>query len=185
MARTEALIINEADFKDLAPVSGDLDFEYVKPHVLATQDKWIQPILGQKLYEKIMTDVDADNIADPYKTLLEDYVVRVAIWFTCYSGLPFWGVKVVNSGIIQRIVDDGTPIDFNDIDKLAEQCRQQGEFYKQRLIDYLCANSSSFTEYNQTDSGELGHESDNYAGGLNLEPYTKPTQRKAWYLGNN
>ena len=185
MARTEAYIVNEEDFKAVAPVSGDLDWSYVEPHVLATQDKWIQPTLGQKLYEKIMTDVAADNIADPYLTLLTDYIVRVAIWFTCYSGLPFWGVKVVNSGIIQRIVDDGSPIDLSDIDKLAEQCRGQGEFYKQRLIDYLCANSDSFPEYNETESGELGHESTNYSGGLNLESYTKPNRRNAWYIGDN
>jgi len=182
MARTQALIINEQDFKDNAPVSGDLDWSYVEPHVLATQDKWIQPTLGQKLYEKIMTDVAADNIADPYKTLLEDYIERVVLWFTTYSALPFLSVKVVNSGIIQRIVDDGSPIDFNDIDKLAELCRGQGEFYKQRLIDYLCANSSDFPEYNQNDNGELGHESVNYSGGLNLESYTKPGRGKKWYL---
>lgn len=171
MARTQALIISEEDFKEFGPVSGDLDWDYVTPHVLATQDKWIQPTLGQPLYEKIMQGVSGDNLADPYKLLLDDYIMRVAIWFTCYSGLPFWGVKVVNSGVIQRIVDDGVVVDFNDIDKLAEQCRAQGEFYKQRLIDYLCANSSDFTEYGTATNGELGHESTNYSGGLNLEIY--------------
>jgi hypothetical protein len=185
MARKEALIISEELFKALSPVSGDLDWNYVWPTILAVQDKWIQPTLGQKLYEKIMTDIDGGGPTGDYKDLLEDFVARTCVWFTCYQGLPFWGVKVVNSGIIQRIVDDGSPVDLNDIDKLAELCRGQAEFYKQRLIDYLCANTSKFTEYSQTDSGELGHESNNYAGGLNLESYTKPTKRGAWYLGDN
>ena len=171
MARTQALIISEEDFKEYGPVSGDLDWSYVTPHVLATQDKWVQPTLGQALYEKIMEGVAADNLADPYKLLLDDYVMRVAIWFTAYLALPFISIKVVNSGVIQRITDDGVQIDFNDIDKLAELCRGQGEFYKQRLIDYLCANSSDFPEYNQKENGELGHESVNYSGGLNLERY--------------
>lgn len=169
MARTQALILTEEDFKEYGPISGDLDWEYVKPHVLATQDKWIQPTLGQKLYEKIMADVAADTIADPYKLLLDDYIMRVTVWFTAYLSLPFIAVKVVNSGVIQRIVDDGVVVDFNDIDKLAGLCRGQGEFYKQRLIDYLCANSTDFPEYNQNENGELGHESVNYSGGLNLE----------------
>ena len=172
MARTQALILTEEDFKELAPVSGDLDWGYVTAPVLATQDKWIQPTLGQALYEKIMTDVAADNIADPYKLLLDDYIMRTTVWFTCYLGLPFWGVKVVNSGIIQRIVDDGVQIDFSDIDKLARLCRGQGEFYKQRLIDYLCANSSDFPEYLECESGEIGATKVNYSGGLNLESYT-------------
>lgn len=171
MARTQALIITEAEFKELGPVSGDLDWDYVEPHVLATQDKWIQPTLGQPLYEKLMTEVDADSVAGDYLTLLDDYVKRTTVWFTAYLALPFLGVKVVNSGIIQRITDDGVQVDFSDIAMLAGLCRGQGEFYKQRLIDYLCANSALFTEYGSAANGEISHESVNYSGGLNLEKY--------------
>ena len=171
--REESLIISEELFRALSPVSGDLDWNYIWPLVLATDDKWIQPILGQKLYEKIMADIKAATLVDPYKELVEDYVARVSVWFTCYQGFPFWGIKVVNSGIIQRIVDDGSVISFNDIDKLAELCRGQGEFYKQRLINYLCANSTDFPEYTVCDPGEMGAEKVNYSGGLNLENYTK------------
>lgn len=172
MARTESLIISGELFEALAPVSGDLDWSYVWPTILAVQDKWIQPTLGQKLYEKLMTDIAASSLAGNYKTLVEDYVARTCVWFTCYQGFPFWGIKVVNSGIIQRVVDDGVIVDFNDIDKLAEQCRSQGEFYKQRLIDYLCANTEDFPEYSVTDNGEIPPDSVNYSGGLNLEKYT-------------
>ena len=166
------MIITEEEFKEFGPVSGDLDWDYVTPHVLATQDKWIQPTLGQSLYEKIMLGVSGDDIADPYKLLLDDYIMRTTIWFTAYLALPFISIKVVNSGVIQRIVDDGVQIDFSDIDKLARLCRGQGEFYKQRLIDYLCANSSDFPEYLECDNGEIGATKVNYSGGLNLESYT-------------
>jgi len=172
MARKEALIISEEVFKALSPVSGDLDWNYVWPNILATQDKWIQPTLGQKLYEKLMTEIDAGTLAGDYKDLVEDYVARTTVWFTCYLGLPFWAVKVVNSGLIQRITDDGSILALDDVDKLKEQCRGQGEFYKQRLIDYLCANPTKFTERQTTENGEVAPESVNYSGGLNLEKYT-------------
>jgi len=173
MARDEALIISEELFRALSPVSGDLDWEYIWPIILAASDKWIQPALGQKLYEKLMTDIKAASLSGNYQDLVEDYVARTTVWFTCYMGFPFWGIKVVNSGIMQRIVDDGTTIGFNDIDKLAEQCRGQAEFYKQRLIEYLCANNKLFPEYSSNKSGEIGSEKINYSGGLNLETYTK------------
>lgn len=183
MARKEALIISEELFRALSPVSGDLDWEYIWPIILAVDDKWIQPMLGQKLYQKIMTEIDAGTLANPYKDLLEDYIARVTVWYTCYMGFPFWGIKVVNSGVIQRIVDDGSIISFNDIDKLAELCRGQGEWYQQRLLDYLCTNSTTFPEYTVCDSGEVGAERVNYSGGLNLEIYTKRTVQdylKGW-----
>lgn len=173
MSRQESLIISEELFIALSPVSGDIDWQYVWPLILATQDEWIQPIIGQKLYEKIMADIDAAALIDPYKLLLEDYIARVCVWFTCYVGLPFWAIKIVNSGVVQRVTDDGTTVAFNDIDKLREQCREKGEFYKQRLIDYLCANSKDFPEFRTEKSEEVSPEVTNYSGGLNLEPYLK------------
>jgi hypothetical protein len=183
MAREEALIISEELFQALSPVSGDLDWEYTWSVILAVQDKWIQPILGQDLYEKIMDEIKANTLADPYKALVTDYIARTCVWFTCYQGMPFWAIKIVNSGVVQRIVDDGAAITLNDIDKLREMCREQGEFYKQRLIDYLCANSKDFPELQTNTSGEVKPEAVNYQGGLNLEPYLKrPThiRLKGW-----
>jgi hypothetical protein len=174
MARDESLIISEELFKALAPVSGSLDWNYVWPLVLAAQDTYIQTTIGQALYEKIMADIKAESVADPYKTLLEDFIARATVWFTCSQGLPFWGIKVVNSGVIQRITDDGQTISFTDIDKLAELCQTQAEFYKQRLIDHLCSNSSDYPEYSQgTSSGEVPPSKVNYSAGLNLETYLK------------
>ncbi len=180
MAREESLIISEELFRALSPVSGDLDWEYIWPLILATQDKWVQPVLGQRLYEKLMSEIDAGTLGGAYKTLVEDFVARMAVWFTCYLGMPFWGVKIVNSGVMQRIVDDGTTISFTDIDKLAEMCRGQGEFYKQRLLDHLCAEGSGvYPEYTEWQSGDLQREHTNYAGGLNMEYYGNDKERKA------
>ena len=171
--RKEAFVISEELFHELSPVSGDLDWEYIFPNILMTQDKWIQPVLGQKLYEKIMAEIDAGTLADPYKLLVDDYVARTVVWFTCYLGLPFWGIKVVNSGVVQRVVDDGTPLVLNDIDKIAKRCQENGEWYKQRLIDYLCAHSKDFPEYTVCESGEVSAEKRNYSAGLNMESYLK------------
>lgn len=183
MAREESLLISEELFRALSPVSGDLDWEYVWPLILAADDKWIQPILGQPLYEKIMAEIKAVTLADPYKALVEDYVARTSVWYTCYLGFPFWGIKIVNSGIIQRVVDDGTTIDFTDIDKLRQMCRGQAEFYQQRLIDYLCANSKDFPEYKAAGSGEVDAESVNYSGGLNLESYIGGKKQYNYFKG--
>lgn len=181
--RTESLIISEELFKALSPVSGDLDWNYVWPVILAVQDKWIQPVLGQKLYEKIMAEIEADTLADPYKELVEDFIARTVVWYTCFQGFPFWGLKVVNSGVIQRITDDGATVSFTDIDKVAALCKGQGEWYKQRLIDYLCAHSTDFPEYLVCESGEVHKENVNYEGGLNLDG-GKPVRygQTKWYL---
>lgn len=176
MARNESLIISEELFEALSPVSGDLDWEYIWPLILVTQDEWIQPVLGQKLYEKIMTEIKANTLVNPYKDLVEDYVARVCVWFTCFVGMPFWSIKLVNSGVVQRVVDDGTVISLTDIDKLREMCLEKAEFYKQRLIDYLCAHSTEFPEFRTETYDQVKVETTNYSGGLNLEKYANNKQ---------
>lgn len=182
MSRNEGLVISEEVFQALSPVSGSLDWNYIWPIILATQDKWIQPTLGQKLYEKIMTEIKAATLADPYKLLVEDYIARTCVWFTCYEGFPFWGIKVVNSGVVQRVVDDGTTVSLTDLDKLSEMCREQAEFYQQRLTDYLCANKKDFPEFRTETSGELSPDPTNYSAGLNLEKYID-VKKRDYYKG--
>jgi hypothetical protein len=182
MARDESLICSEELFEALSPVSGSLDWDYVWPLILVTQDMWIQPILGQDLYEKIMEDIKADTLVNPYKDLVEDYIARVVVWFTFSQGLPWWSVKIVNSGVIQRIVDDGTTISFNEVDKLSEYARTKAEFYKQRLIEYLCVNQDSIDEFPTCGDGKVESESENYSGGLNLESYSRKPKRARLYV---
>lgn len=181
MAREESLICSEELFDALSPVSGNLDWQYVWPIILVVQDQWIQPILGQRLYEKIMEDIENDTLVDPYKLLVDDYIARTLVWFTMVNGLPWWSIKIVNSGVVQRVVDDGTTITFAEVDKLSEYARSKAEYYKQRLIDYLCANDEDYPEYKECVSGEVSAETENYSGGLNLEAYGKTPKRARVY----
>ena len=48
-----------------------------------------------------------------------------------------------------------------------------GEFYRERLIDYVRNNTSSFPEFSTNSGADVSPSSENYYAGMNLE---KPRQ---------
>lgn len=170
MARKVSFLISEELIRQLSPISGDLDFDYMIPHLLTAQDKWIQPKLGTKLYEELMTEVEASTVTVANALLLDDYIAKPLVHFAMYESFEFLAVKMVNSGIVQRVVDDGTPISLTDAQNLAKKSRNNAEWYLQRLIDFLCANNADYPAFKLADPGDIKPETTNWSGGLNLGP---------------
>lgn len=170
MARDVSFLISEELIRQLSPIAGDLDFAFMYPHLLIAQDKWIQPKLGTKLYEELMTQVKASTVTVANALLLDDYIAKALVNWAMYKAFSFLAVKMVNSGIVQRVVDDGNPITITDAERLGAKCREDAEWYTQRLIDFLCANPADYPLYKQADPGDIKANRTNWSGGLNLGP---------------
>ena len=57
-----------------------------------------------------------------------------------------------------------------------------GEFYRQRLIDYLRNNSSSFPEYSSNTGADLDPTANIYFSGIQLEPTAPRSNRLKSFL---
>ena len=62
--------------------------------------------------------------------------------------------------------------------RLVDRSRAIGEFYRERMIDYLCFNQASFPEYSTNTNDDLTpRRRGNYTGGMNLtEVYGKKAE---------
>ena len=79
--------------------------------------------------------------------------------------LPWASVQVSNKGVFKFTQENGTIVEKSEIDDLIEKSRSYGEFYAQRLIDFLCFNQSQFPEYNQNTDDDIPSTNQNYWGG--------------------
>ena len=74
-----------------------------------------------------------------------------------------------NKNVSNKSSDNSQPIDYTELNFLMDHWRNKAEFYKQRLIDYLCANSSLFPAYCSTDdSSDLLPESNAFTSSFYL-----------------
>jgi len=144
---TEVLLLNEDMYKAWTPLNGAVDPNLMRPHIILAQDKYLETYLGTDLYVKIKTDSAAGTIAGVYLTLLDTYIRKVILWWTMVEALPSLHVKVDNGTIAIRTSEDTTSISQTELQQFINKARDNAQMYTQKMVDYLCANSSSFPEY--------------------------------------
>lgn len=165
------LFVNEDKLKSSTAINYNVDTAFLLPFLKIAQDKHLQIILGTKLYDKLQNDiagVDGATLDNPYKTLVDDYIQDAIIHYALVEALPFISFQIKNGSITQKNSENGTAATRQDVDYLVQKERDSAEFYGQRIVEYLCNDSSSFPEYSQNTGADLNPISNAYYTGIKL-----------------
>jgi len=166
----KALFISVAELKKKSIIDGNVDSDKLLQFVEVAQDTHIQNYLGTNLYEKIQTLIVDATIGDvgneDYKSLLDNYIKPMLIWYSQSTILPFILFQVKNGGIYKHTSDNSESINKDELDYIIQRTRDNAEFYTKRFLDYICANSVLFPEYITNTNGDMYPDKDvNYTGG--------------------
>jgi predicted glycosyl hydrolase (DUF1957 family) len=165
------LFVNEDKLKSSTAINYNVDTAFLLPFLKIAQDKHLQIILGTKLYDKLQNDiagVDGATLTGVYKTLVDDYIQDAIIHYALVEALPFISFQIKNGSITQKNSENGTAATRQDVDYLVQKERDSAEFYGQRIVEYLCNDSSSFPEYSQNTGADLNPISNAYYTGIKL-----------------
>ena len=112
------------------------------------------------------------NVANAnYKTLLDDYIADVLVHYAFYEVLPFLRYKVQNNNVVSKTAENSNPLSRAEAQDLRSEVSNTAQFYTERLINYLCDNSSLFPEYSTNTGSNINPDSNAYYQGMNLEKY--------------
>ena len=81
------LLISEAKVKAFTDINNNLDPSLIKSTIREAQIIHITRLLGTKLYDKIIDDVDAGTLTGNYKSLVDDYVQDSLLYWSYYESL--------------------------------------------------------------------------------------------------
>tara|TARA_R100001594_G_scaffold100633_1_gene135262 strand:+ start:7435 stop:7911 length:477 start_codon:yes stop_codon:yes gene_type:complete len=133
------------------------------------QDRYILPVLGTDLYNKLISDIQGSSLAGAYLTLLQTYIQPALVQFSYATVLPFLRLRMVNNSIVTMTSEQGSSVSHSDLKPLINASMDHAEFMRQRLIDYISNNTSSFPEYSSNTGADLSPTTNNYYAGLNLD----------------
>tara|TARA_R110001599_G_scaffold9086_1_gene45220 strand:+ start:14476 stop:15051 length:576 start_codon:yes stop_codon:yes gene_type:complete len=168
MAIQHTLYISTDRLKKDTSLGGSVSNDLLFPYILMAQDRYILPILGTDLHNKLISDIQGSSLAGNYLTLLQTYIQPALVQFSYATVLPFLRLRMVNNAIVTMNSEQGSSVSHSDLKPLINAALDQGEFYRQRLIDYL--TNTTFTEYtSNSDAGDLSPTTANYYAGLNLD----------------
>jgi hypothetical protein len=166
----KALFISVGDLKKKSIIDGNVDSDKIVQYIEIAQDIHIQNYLGGSLYKKLQeliidgTINDADN--SNYKTLLDDYVKPMLIWYTQATYIPYSMFQVNNGGLFKHRGENSDTASKEEMEYLVQRTRDTAEFYTKRFLDYICYYSNLYPEYTSGASEDMDPDRDvNYTGG--------------------
>lgn len=161
----KALFITLKELKRKSIFDGNLDADKIVQFIEVAQDTEIQTYLGSKLYEKLQADIIANTLTGNYKTLVDDYIKQMLVWYTQAAYIPYAAYQISNGGIYKHNSENSTPVDQSEINSLASHATETAEFYTQRFMNHMNYNSSLYPEYiSNQDDGMYPERDVNFTG---------------------
>ena len=143
------LFINRTDLIRNSILDGNVDTDKFIQFIKLSQEIDVQQILGTNMYDGLTTAIP--NIDLPanarWKTVLNDYVVPMLIWYAQANYMPFAAYQIKNGGVFKHTSENAQSVDKNEIDFLVEKARTNADWYSRRFIDYMSFNQTLFPEY--------------------------------------
>jgi len=171
------LFISEAKLKESTAINLSVDVDLLLPYVRQAQKLWCETRLGTPLNNKLKTLISTGTVGavgnEAYKTLLDDYIGDFLPVMAMYHAIPFLRFKVEAGNIYSKTSETGTALTTEEAQHLREECKNTGEYYLERMIDYICNNNSSFPEYGTSSGSDVDATRVAYYNGMNLERPTK------------
>ena len=82
--------------------------------------------------------------------------------------IPFAAYQIKNGGVFKHSSETAQNVDKNEVDYLVGKAREYANYYSTRLVDYLCDNSSKFSEYTSNTGSEISPDTDTVFNGWDL-----------------
>lgn len=126
-------------------LSGNIDKDKLRQCILDAQTERLEVLLGEKLYEKICTDYDADTLIDEYLILYTDYIKPFLIRQSALEYLKIGAFSVSNNGIFQPTSQNAQPISDAQLQVLKDEMSIKANAYADRMHRWL--KKSNLPEY--------------------------------------
>lgn len=143
----EICIIDENYVKKYTQVNGAVDSNRIYQAIYVAQDLHMEQYLGTDLWNKIKDDSADSSISGNYLTLRNDYIRKSLVWWVMVELLPAMYYRQDNGSLVKRTSEDSEVIAPSELDRLIDDARGKAYHYTQKMVDYLCHNSTLFPEY--------------------------------------
>ena len=183
MAIQHTLYISSTRLKKDSAIGGSVSDDLIMPYILLAQDMSILPILGTDLDAKLKSDIQGGTLTGAYKTLVETYIQPALVQLSFVSLVPYLRLRFVNNAVVvMGATDQSASATYDDLKPVMDTATDAAEFYRQRCIDYLRNNTSSFPEYSSNSGADLDPTTRNYYAGINLDTNVVRSNRLKGFL---
>lgn len=152
------LFIDRTDLVRNSILDGNVDTDKFIFFIKTAQEIHIQNYLSTKMYDALTAAIVAgiDLPANArWKSLLDEYVVPMLIWFTQVDYIPFASYQIRNGGMFKHRSENADTVSKDEVDYLVEKARTNAEWYSRRFIDFMAFNQTLYPEYTSNSNDDI------------------------------
>ena len=152
------LFIDRTDLVRNSILDGNVDTDKFIFFIKTAQEIHIQNYLSTQMYDALTAAIVAgiDLPANArWKTLLDEYVVPMLIWFTQVDYIPFASYQIRNGGMFKHRSENAETVSKEEVDYLVEKARTNAEWYSRRFIDFMAFNQTLYPEYTSNSNDDI------------------------------
>ncbi len=151
--------------KEITSVSQSVDVNTLAPFIPIGEELWINDVLGTALKDSLITMIENGTLSGVSETLVEDYIIPASAWSCYFEASPFLMYRTENRGITKKFSENSQPLDKAEFTLFRQSINDKMSFYRNRLIQYLEDNKTTFTLWRCTDSNRINKDKD-FSGGI-------------------
>ena len=146
---TTTFILSESKFRQFTDVNDSLDTALIKNSIRTAQDIHLERIIGTKLYDKILSDIDSSSLTGVYQTLVDDYIQDFLLYAAYYEALESIYLRPRNNGLLTPTGGENSiEVDRSMYNVKRQSVENKMEFYAEKLSRYLSEEEANYPELN-------------------------------------
>jgi len=127
----------------------------LKIAILNCQEQMIEPEIGTKLYNKLLSGIVDGQLELAYQNLIVQYIWPVLRKGAVYMAAKNLLYRYTNSSVVADSNQNSTAIARNDLEKLRDDEYEGYLHHLKKLQLFLTANSATYPEYWQAGTTDL------------------------------
>jgi hypothetical protein len=145
------LLVSEKKLKSFTNINRNVDIDAIRAEILIAQDLHLQPLLGSKFYNTLLSRVSltGNTFNSDELELVDEYIAPFLIQVSYFEMIPHLHYRTMNRGIVEGQMESATAVDIETMKYLRSIQKQRADFYKMRLTDYLITGrgQNKFPDY--------------------------------------
>jgi len=137
----EYLFITPQELASTTILGGNVDTDKFLFCIANVQLTVIEPLLGTELYDKILTEAEADTLAGLYLELYDDFVKPITKQKSLAEYLEIASYIVDNGGIYKHTGENIEVVDKQEVLYLSNKYNALAQMYIQRFSKWICNNT--------------------------------------------
>lgn len=146
------LFIDDEYLKTYTPLGKSIDVNQIYPFVREAQDIYTQDLLGSPLYNYLEYKLYSGlTFSTTYFLQQEIDLINICskalAYWSIYLAIPHLAIQIRNIGVARPTGENTQVSTVEEMKYIREEMMNLAEFWNQRVVNFLCENSTYFPLY--------------------------------------